>query len=390
MGRALALLWLLFAVSHAALISLLPRTGGGALLFSDPTSWSGGVVPGPADDVVVLGFCGTSEWLVLDVAATVGSLTTVGNAQKGSTCSAPSVRAAARLRVLGRCSGGVDTYGLFLFEPLSSIECDSVVLGHLAVVAGSGSFVSSTTFDISGSIWLGNGRVGCCDVGFWPGQDKSLPALNNLVFAGPDILLNQSQITICGVGQFVRFEGRLNSVDCSVLILPNNVSSVQAISWTSISSNSSFRAEVGAASLAIGACLCETNIPPHGDGNVPDPACASPDGSGLTIVASPVECDCGSCPSSTHCAAGRVCACDNGLDSPLCITSLSANINGTISGPPSAAPGGLSGGAIAGIVVGSVVLAGVVVAAIVGVKMHAAKSAETMTSLRMNANPTHQ
>jgi hypothetical protein len=42
----------------------------------------------------------------------------------------------------------------------------------------------------------------------------------------------------------------------------------------------------------------------------------------------------------------------------------------------------------AGIVVGSVVLAGVVVAAVIGVKLHAANSAATMATLRMN--PVHQ
>jgi hypothetical protein len=400
---------------EAAFVSLVTRGRGLGLLFSDPTAWSGGVVPGPGygpvvffsrvsrelagDDVLIGEACvGGFQWVVLDVNASVRSLTVQASAR--SNCSAPSLHVAASLQVSGAVVVGVTGPGFLFLETSSEVECASGVVGEQGTVVGSGSFVAHSTVQIAGSLWPGGtGLPVCCWPDFWPGSwNVSGASTGTLVVSAPDITLVGADVTMTAGGQFLVLEGLVNSSfsGLQTVTVAGDVGQ-QPITWTSITSDSSFQVSLIRSTALLHYCGCSDlgNDPP------PFQTCATTSGTGLGVIVhlggSP--CPCSGCPSDTHCTDGGVCACDNRLDSPLCIASLGTAGGTTQSGQTttSGLPGqsstpaaGLSGGAIAGIVVGSVVLAGAAVAAVMGAKMHAAKSAATVATLRMNANPTHQ
>jgi hypothetical protein len=285
---------------------------------------------------------------LLDVNATVRSLTVQASSDlsdfaASGQCSAPSVFVATRLRVTGRCAGS--DIALFVFEPLSSIECDTVSLDTGSFVTGNGSFIAASTIEISGSLWLGSGPTGCCSVVLWPGLDSGLPQSNELVFSAPDIVLNGATIALSGQGQFARFQGRLNSVSCTVQI-PRGVasSSPGSVSWTSIAANSSFTAQSGTPG-PFRNCPCSGTGQDGGGG--PVPGCAAPGGGGLTIiVVGPSGCPCSGCATGTHCTASGVCACDNGRDSPLCVIGGTTSGGGTSSSATTNGVGSSTGGAL--------------------------------------------
>jgi hypothetical protein len=328
------------------------------------------------------------QWLVVDVATTVRSLTVQASSvdYDSVNCSAPSVSVAATLQVSGALVVGVTGPGFLFFESPISVESATVVVGGSANIVGSGSLVARSMVQIRGTLWPGSSGVRfCCRAKFWPGLwNTTLPPTGELVLSAPEILLDSAIITITNRDQFLRLDGHVNSTLCSLLVL-SDAAAQQIVRWTSITSTSVF--VVGYASLDGLSLAC--GCVPGPSSNLPFPACAASSGGGIGVLIDPAGCQCSGCPTGTHCTEGSVCACDNGLDSPLCVAALSTTSGTDGAATPSSAPSaGLSGGAVAGIVVGSVVLAGAVVGALVGAKMHAAKNAATMATLRMN--PVHQ
>jgi hypothetical protein len=117
-----------------------------------------------ADDVVIEEACFNNthdlQWLEVGENATIRSLTVAATSRfdvsnaTARLCCAPSIRAAAHLRVLGPCVGG-GALGLFSFVQGSSIECDTVALAATSYVAGTGMFVAATSIEIEGNLWLG-------------------------------------------------------------------------------------------------------------------------------------------------------------------------------------------------------------------------------------------
>jgi hypothetical protein len=219
----------LCSLGRAAFISLVSRGGRQGLLFSDPTVWSGGVVPGPADDVVVAEAClstGDFQWLLVDVDAHVQSLAVQASPISSihSNCSTPSLKVAAAVHVTvtGSLVVGVTGPGLLFLETSSAVEWGSGVVGEQGAVVGSGTFVAHSTVQIAGSLWpVGTGIPVCCRAGYWPGSwNASGAPTGDLVIGAPEIDLVGAEVTISGAGQFLRLEGRVNSSLSSLQIAP--------------------------------------------------------------------------------------------------------------------------------------------------------------------------